>query len=77
MALSIDDLKAKKAKLEFHMEQAVNEKNAISAQIEEMKPQIEANFGTSDLGELSKIAKEIEANIEASIEELKNLGVTI
>lgn len=73
----IDQLKARRSKLQFHMEQAIKEKDQIQEELNQLLPDIEKQFGTTDPVELEKISAGLQEKIDAQIQELAEMGIQI
>ncbi len=73
----INQLRERRAKLQFHMEQATKERDQLQEELDQLLPDIKEKFGTTDASELEKIAATLQEQMDAQIQELSEMGVTI
>lgn len=77
MDISLEDLKAKRSRLEFAIEQSTADLVKTTASMDALKAKVQEDFGTTDPIILEQKLAECEVEYTNQLEELKKLNITL
>lgn len=75
--VNLDELKQRKAKLEFHIQNAESELAIMEESLKSLTPEIEKIYGTTDLLVLESKRDQLEKDLEKDLATLETLGVKL
>lgn len=75
--VNLDELKQRKAKLEFHIQNAESELATMEESLKSLTPEIEKIYGTTDLLVLESKRDQLEKDLEKDLATLETLGVKL
>jgi aromatic ring hydroxylase len=74
---SLEELKGKKSRLEFAIEQTTKELGQANANLDALREKVQSQFGTTDPVALEKLLATCEQEYTQQLEALKELNINI
>ena len=75
--VNIEELKSRKAKLEFHIQNAEEELKTMEKSLNELKPDVEKAYGTTELSVLEAKKDQLISDLEKDLQALEGLGIKL